>query len=210
MPSVVKVSRENAGIRLTHSTRLLQRPIALLSCFCMYAYSASSGLQRLCPVIPVAKLPLHSFATFSLLQVRVIEARNISPPGRLTAEEPIDVSIQITFAGQEEVRVDMKSIGDKKGLVGGMVNEVDVGWESAKHAAYFFFPFLMFVTDLQPIIHLPPPNLHFPILSAYIHLSQDRGTSMGPRVSVRGRRRHHPSEWAHRVQGEVGGEAMRA
>lgn len=161
MPSVVKVSRENAGIRLTHSTRLLQRPIALLSCFCMYAYSASSGRQRLCPVIPVAKLPLHSFATFSLLQVRVIEARNISPPGRLTAEEPIDVSIQITFAGQEEVRVDMKSIRDKKGLVGGMVNEVDVGWESAKHAAYFFFPFLMFVTDLQPIIHLPPSQPPF-------------------------------------------------
>ncbi|KAM3569501.1 hypothetical protein VYU27_008412 [Nannochloropsis oceanica] len=38
----------------------------------------------------------------SVVKVRVIEARNISPPGRLTAEEPIDVSIQITFAGQEE------------------------------------------------------------------------------------------------------------
>ncbi|EKU21985.1 hypothetical protein NGA_0223300, partial [Nannochloropsis gaditana CCMP526] len=34
--------------------------------------------------------------------VRVVEARDISPPGCLTPEEPIDVSIYINFAGQEE------------------------------------------------------------------------------------------------------------
>jgi len=94
MPSVVKVSRESA--RNTEST----------------AYTTSCSAHWLFLLGYCASVPSIHLVPSSP-QVRVIEARNISPPGRLTAEEPIDVSIQITFAGQEEVSKGRKEWGGK-------------------------------------------------------------------------------------------------
>jgi hypothetical protein len=47
------------------------------------------------------------------LQVRVLEARNLSPPDRLSSEgATCDLSIEIKFAGNEQVRAQGDSGGD--------------------------------------------------------------------------------------------------
>lgn len=76
---------------------------------CLHACIRAHKLQRVLFSPPFLPFPP------SIFQVRVVEARDISPPGCLTPEEPIDVSIYINFAGQEEVNARRKGEGAGRG-----------------------------------------------------------------------------------------------